>query len=68
MNRRHDEGILPRQIAREGMGEIPKRIGAQDGSSLNPSGLHGEDLGRDTKIWDARKVGLNQPIMRWLTS
>ena len=35
------------------MGEIPKSIGAQVGSSLNSSGLHGEDLGRDTKIRDA---------------
>ena len=26
---------------------------AQDGSSLEPSGLHGEDWGRDTKIRDA---------------
>ena len=30
----------------------------QDGSSLEPSGLHGEDLGRNTKIRDAvRKQG-----------
>ena len=35
------------------MREIPKRIGAQDGTNLELSGLHGEDLGGDTKIRDA---------------
>ena len=35
------------------MGEIPKQTGTEDGSNLDPSGLHGEDLARDTKIRDA---------------
>ena len=42
-----NEGILPGHVAIGGVGEIPKRTGAESGSNLKPSDLRG-DLGRDT--------------------
>ena len=45
--------VLPENVAREGMGEIPKQTGTENGSNLEAGGLHGEEWGRDMQVRDA---------------